>query len=178
MSFRFITGVAIPVEHPEELGQIPTHHLATCFGCGPDNPHKLGIEPVYASDRVIAEFTFDPGFEGGPGLAHGGAVAALFDDLLGFVSMMHQRPAVTARLEMNYRRPIPLGVTIRAEAWLSRRDGRKQYAEGAGFAADGSVLVEASGLFVAVGVEHFTHALEGVGSPYPESMYDSEEYYP
>ena len=178
MSFRFITGDAVPVEHPEALDLIPKHHLITCFGCGPDNPHRLGIEPVYTSDRVIAEFTFHPRFEGGPGLAHGGAVAALFDDLLGFVSMMHQRPAVTAKLEVNYRHPIPLGVTIRAEAWLTGHEGRKQYVEGAGFAADGTVLVEASGLFLAVGVEHFTKAIEGVASPYPESMYDSDEYYP
>lgn len=178
MSFKFITGEAVPVADPALLEQVPKHHLDTCFGCGPSNPHKLGIEPIYTEDRVIAELTFHPRFEGGPGLAHGGAVAALFDDLLGFVSMIHQRPAVTAKLEVNYRSPIPLGVTIRAEAWLTRLEGRKQYVEGAGFAPDGTVLVEASGLFIAVGVEHFTKAIEGVPSPYPESMYDSEEYYP
>lgn len=178
MSFTFITGDAVPVADPSSLDRIPDHHLDTCFGCGPDNPHKLGIEPTYTEDRVIAELTFHPRFEGGPGLAHGGAVAALFDDLLGFVSMMHERPAVTAKLEINYRHPIPLGVTIRAEAWLTGIEGRKQHVEGAGFAPDGTVLVEASGLFLAVGVEHFTKAIEGVPSPYPDSMYDSDEYYP
>ena len=178
MTFTFITGEAVPVADPSALERIPDHHLDTCFGCGPDNPHKLGIEPTYTEDRVIAELTFHPRFEGGPGLAHGGAVAALFDDLLGFVSMMHQRPAVTAKLEVNYRHPIPLGVTIRAEAWLTAIEGRKQHVEGAGFAPDGTVLVEASGLFVAVGVEHFTKAMEGVPSPYPDSMSESDEYYP
>jgi uncharacterized protein (TIGR00369 family) len=178
VSFRFITGDALPVADTSALSRIPKHHLITCFGCGPENPHRLGIEPRYTDDRVVAEMAFHPRFEGGPGLAHGGAVAALFDDLLGFVAMMHQRPAVTAKLEVNYRHPIPLGVTIRSEAWLTAVDGRKLSVEGAGFAPDGTVLVEVVGLFIAVGAEHFTKAIEGVASPYPDSMYESDEYYP
>ena len=178
MSFTYITGEALPVDEIADLAQIPRHHLITCFGCGPENPHKLGIEPVYTRDRVVAEMAFHPRFEGGPGLVHGGAVAALFDDLLGFVSMMHQRPAVTAKLEVNYRHPIPLGVTTRSEAWLTEIEGRKLSVEGAGFAPDGTVLVEVLGLFIAVGVEHFTKAVEGVASPYPDSMFESDEYYP
>lgn len=178
MTFRFISGEAIPVGDPSILGALPEHHLPTCFGCGPENPDRLGIVPHYLPDRVVAEMAFDPRFEGGPGLAHGGAVAALFDDLLGFVSLMHQQPAVTAKLETNYLRPIPLGVTIRSEAWLSRREGRKLFVEGAGFAGDGTVLVEAAGIFVQVGVEHFTRAVEGGRSPYPDAMYRRDEYYP
>ena len=176
--FRHLTGTVVPVEDKTALRQMPAHHLPTCFGCGPDNDSRLGIHPHYEGDTVVAEIEFHPRFEGGPGLAHGGAIAAFFDDLIGFVSMAHHRPAVTAKLEVNYLRPIPLGVTIRGEAWLAGIDGRKLYPEAAGFAPDGTVLVEASGLFIEVGAEHFTSAIESTRTPYPDAMYQKDEYYP
>lgn len=175
MIFKFISGVAVPVQ---DARPVPNHHLDTCFGCGPDNPHRLGVEPVYEKDRVTADVAFDAKYEGGPGLVHGGVVAAWFDDLLGFVALMHQKPAVTAKLEINYRRPIPLGVKIRSEAWLSSIDGRKLHCEGAAYREGGEILVEAVGLFIRVGPEHFQGDRTDRVSPYPESMYESGEYYP
>lgn len=174
--FRHLSGEVIPVEDQAALARVPRHHLITCFGCGPDNPARLGIEPRFEHDRVVAELVFPPRFEGGPGLVHGGAIAAFFDDLIGFVAMAHGKPAVTARLEVNYLRPIPLGVTIRGEAWLSRVDGRKLWTEAAGFGPDGAPSVEVTSLFLQVGIEHFTAPL--LAGPYPPSMYESGEYYP
>lgn len=175
--FRYITGRVLPVEDSNALTMLPRHHLASCFGCGPRNPTRLGVEPTFEGDKVIAELMFHPRFEGGPGLVHGGAIAAFFDDLIGFVSMAHQRPAVTAKLEVNYLRPIPLGVSIRGEAWLSGLDGRKLWAEAVGVGDDGTRYVEVAGLFLQVGLEHFTRAIEGV-SPYPGDLYEKDEYYP
>ena len=175
MSFTFITGNALPVERDVP---VPIHHLDTCFGCGPGNPHRLGIEPVYLSDRVTARTAFDARYEGGPGLVHGGVVAAWFDDLLGFVALMHQRPAVTARLEINYRRPIALGAEIRTEAWMSAKEGRKLHFEGVAYGESGEILVEALGLFLRVGPEHFRGDRADQPSPYPDSMYEADEYYP
>lgn len=178
MSFRFLTGVVVPVPDIGLLAQMPTHHLPTCFGCGPENDTRLGIEPRFEGDKVVAELVFHPRFEGGPGLAHGGAIAAFFDDLIGFVSMAHQKPAVTAKLEVNYLEPIPLGVTLRGEAWLARAEGRKLYPEAVGYGPNGTVHVEVTGLFLQVGIEHFTKAIEGVATPFPESSYRKDEYYP
>lgn len=178
MTFRFLTGTVIPVPDRSVLGSLPSHHLPTCFGCGPDNDIRLGIVPTYEGDLVVAELGFHPRFEGGPGLAHGGAIAAFFDDLMGFVAMVHQKPAVTAKLEVNYIRPILLGVTVRGEAWLSHVDGRKLSAEAVGYGPDGTIHVEVTALFLTVGIEHFTKAIEGVATPYPETAYQSDEYYP
>lgn len=178
MSFRYITGNVVPVRDKVALRSMPTQHLPNCFGCGPDNEARLGIEPVYDGDVVKAEIEFHPRFEGGPGLAHGGAIAAFFDDLMGFVAMMHQMPAVTGKLEVNYLKPVPLGVTLRGEAWLAAVDGRKLTVEGVGYGPGDLVHLESSALFLTVGIEHFTKAIEGVTSPYPESAYHSDEYYP
>jgi acyl-coenzyme A thioesterase PaaI-like protein len=178
VTFSFLTGSVIPVPDHSVLAAMPTHHLSTCFGCGPDNEIRLGIVPRFEGDVVSAELEFHPRFEGGPGLAHGGAIAAFFDDLIGFVAMVHQRPAVTAKLEVNYIRPILLGVSLKGEAWLTAIDGKKLYAEAVGYGPDGSVHVEVTGLFIQVGIEHFTSAIGDRGTPYPDTAYRSDEFYP
>lgn len=152
---RFLTGAIVPVADRGALDGLSTFHLERCFGCGPANPAGLGIRPRYEGDKVVAELEFAPRFEGGPAVAHGGAVAAFMDDLLGFVMMAHQRPAVTARLQVHYLLPVPLGLTVRGEAWLAASEGPKLLAEGVGTAPDGRRLFEAEGLFVEVGIEHF-----------------------
>jgi acyl-coenzyme A thioesterase PaaI-like protein len=178
VTFRSITGNVLPFSRPELINEVPRVHLPNCFGCGADNEICLGIVPEYVDGKVIADLKFHPRFEGGPGLVHGGAIAAFFDDLIGYVPMTHMRPAVTANLSVNYRKPIPLGVTIRGEAWMTASDGRKLWCEAVGYAADGTVLVEVTSLFLEVSAEHFTHALGGAEGPYPEAFYKKDEYYP
>jgi uncharacterized protein (TIGR00369 family) len=69
--------------------------------------------------------------DGHTGIVHGGILALLVDDVLGFgyealpdnsVSM-----AVTANLNINYVRPVPAGSTIRIVATLQSREGRKLF---------------------------------------------------
>lgn len=169
--FRYLTGSVVPLPSGVPPG-IPEFHLPHCFGCGPENASGLALRPRLEGDRVIAEIDFDPRFEGGPGLAHGGAVAAFFDDLMGFVLMAHRSPAVTAKLEMNYLAPIPLGRTIRGEAWLARIEGRKMWVESIGDDARGLRYVEARALFIPVGLDHFARARESAGG------YEKDGYYP
>ncbi len=170
-SYRFLSGQVLPVPDPQLLSSFITEHLPNCFGCGSENHQGLGLHPHYVGDTVVAEIEFAARFEGGPGLVHGGATAAFFDDLIGFVMIAHQLPGVTAKLEMNYLRPIPLGMTLRGEAWMSRIEGRKMWAEAIGEDATGARYVEAAGLFLHVGPEHFGKALQ-------PSVYESDEYYP
>ncbi|HLU31001.1 MAG TPA: PaaI family thioesterase, partial [Acidimicrobiia bacterium] len=124
--------------------------------------------------KIVAELVFEPRFEGGPGLVHGGATGAFFDDLIGFVAMAHQKPAVTGNLHVDYLSPIPIGVTVRGEAWLTGVQGRKLYTEAAGYLPDGTPCVEVRSLFIQVGIEHFQQVLgDDARSPY-----QSDEYYP
>jgi len=160
--------------------RIPPFHLPWCFGCGPENRQGLRLEPRIEGDMVVADIEFAPWFQGGPGLVHGGAVAAFFDDLMGFVPVAHHVPAVTAHLEIDYRRPIPLGTTVRGEAWLTRREDRKLWAEARGGDGSGDVLVETRALYLAVNVEHFVKALDEMPVEQRERLarFTPDEYYP
>ena len=168
-----------PIPLPDGA-RVPPFHLPWCCGCGPEAEHGLRLEARLEGDLVVADMQFAPWFQGGPGLVHGGAVAAFFDDLMGFVPMAHYVPAVTARLEIDYRKPIALGTSIRGEAWLVRREGRKLWAEACGVDAGGRTYIEASALFLAVGADHFVKALDDMPIEQRERLasYKPDEYYP
>ena len=178
--FKFLTGTVIPVSAAGSTSQFPTQHLPWCFGCGSENEQGLQVRPRYEGDTVIGELDFDKRFQGGPGVVHGGAAAAFFDDLMGFVMIAHQQPAVTAKLEMNYLRPIPLGLTLRAEAWLAAREGRKLWAEAVGFDEQGNRYVEARALFIPIRADHFAGTLQHMDPDHLAriSRFESDEYYP
>lgn len=175
--YRYLTGTVLPL--PEAGGSLPAHHLSHCFGCGPDNQHGLGLTPRLEGDCVVAEIEFAPWFQGGPGVVHGGAIGAFFDDLMGFVLMAHLTPAVTAKLEVNYLRPVPLGITIRGSAWLAEQSGRKLWVEAVG-EDDSHRYVETRALFLPIQFEHFTSAVEHLSPEQQDrnARYRSGDYYP
>ena len=150
-----------PVRHPQAPapGERVLSHYGQCFGCGPDHPTGLHIS-VIAGDGVTAdaEFTVAEHHQGAPGLAHGGVLAAAFDEALGSLNWLLRSPAVTARLETDFVRPVPVDSTLYIHAEVVAVSGRKVYtrAEGRLGSPHGPVAVTASALFLAVGLEHFT----------------------
>jgi acyl-coenzyme A thioesterase PaaI-like protein len=95
--------------------------------------------------------------QGGPGLIHGGFLTAAFDECLGSVPALVTRACVTARLETDFRRPIPVGTTLWLRARLDGVSGRKYFvsAEARIDGEDGPLAGTARALFVQVGLEHF-----------------------
>jgi acyl-coenzyme A thioesterase PaaI-like protein len=144
---------AMPDDHPTEW--LPPHQ-PRCLGCGPDNPAGIGLRVRRDGDHVVGEATLNVNHEGAPGYAHGGAVATLLDDAFGFVAMLGGHPAVTARLEVDYRAPVLIGRPLSVEAWDEAEPGeRKRRLRGVLRDEDGKVLAEASALFVVVDPSHF-----------------------
>ncbi len=138
---------------PEADGTVPAHK-PHCLGCGPENPASMGLRMQVVGERVRGRVRFDRRQEGAPGFAHGGAVATVLDDALGTVLILVRRPAVTARLEVDYRAPAFLERELDVEAWCDRAEGRKLHLEGE--LRDGETLVaRARALFVEVDLAHF-----------------------
>jgi acyl-coenzyme A thioesterase PaaI-like protein len=105
-------------------------------------------------ERVLGESTLDERHQGAPGFAHGGAVATALDDTLGTLLVVLGQPGVTARLEIDYRRPAFLGRRFQLEAWVDRVEGRKMHMEAR--MRDGEdVVAEAHALFIQVERDHF-----------------------
>jgi acyl-coenzyme A thioesterase PaaI-like protein len=106
---------------------------------------------------VSAEFEVTEHHQGAPGLAHGGVLAAAFDEALGALNWLLLNPAVTVRLETDFRKPVPVGQILHIDARITGVDGRKVYTEAVGRlgGADGPVVLTSAAIFVQVGLEHF-----------------------
>lgn len=137
----------IAVEPLNRRNQLGEHH---CFGCGTLNPHGLHLEIFGNETEVWADFTGGREHEGYAGLLHGGIVAALLDEVLGWSFFGRGVWAVTTRLALTYRGPVPIGTPVRVTARLARDRGRLLEATGEISDATGRVLVEAVGQFARV----------------------------
>jgi acyl-coenzyme A thioesterase PaaI-like protein len=137
---------------------LPPHH-ANCMGCGPENPASVGLRMERDGERVRGSVTLDGRHQGAPGYAHGGAVTTILDDALGMLLFVLRRPAVTARIEVDFRRPAYLGRPFDVEAWVDRIDGRKLWML-AELRERGELIASARSLFVEVDPRHFARGAE------------------
>jgi uncharacterized protein (TIGR00369 family) len=80
-----------------------------CFVCGPENPIGLKLRFERAGEGIRAEFTPSDLHVGYEGLVHGGILAALIDDALANVWFLRGQEAVTARIEVRFRREVRPG---------------------------------------------------------------------
>lgn len=141
------------VESPPDGGN--RTHFPDCIVTGPANPMGIAARIVRDGDDAVLLTTLEEAFEGAPGRAHGGVVAALFDEVLGFVLSIVRTPAYPGRLTVSYRAPTPLGQELEFRARLRSRQGRKLTMEATARSADG-LIAEAEGLFIAVDPDHFS----------------------
>ncbi|MGD9986446.1 PaaI family thioesterase [Pseudonocardia sp.] len=153
------TPTTRPVAHPD--APVPGQHLGEhhefCFACG-HQVDGLRLDIVAAEDlSLTCAFEVTEAHQGAPGLAHGGIVAAAFDEILGALQSFFQEPAVTASLTTQYRKPIPVGATLHMRSRVDARDGRKLWfsCEGRLDSPDGPLAAEGEGLFIVVPRTHF-----------------------
>lgn len=170
-------GSVIPERHPKSPAtgtQIPSH-FKHCFGCGDLHPTGLHLK-AHVGDGldIYAQFTVTENHQGAPGLAHGGLLSLAFDEALGKLMWLLRAPAVTARLETDFLRPVPMGTTLFITARITGQKGRKVYsvAEGRLDSADGELAVRAAALFVIVPMKHF---MENAPAEYIEALKASPE---
>ncbi len=116
---------------------------------GRSNPIAPPVDLWIEGDRVHGQVHFSRGFEGAPGLVHGGHVAAVFDELLGFTQGLSKQPGMTGTLTIVYRAPTPLLTDLRLEGVYEGMEGRKIFTSGKLFAGE-TLLAEAKGLFIAL----------------------------
>ena len=124
---------------------------------------RFGLTSERLEDGV-AHFALTclPDYEGGPGVAHGGWTAAAFDEILGHVALLHGHFTVTAWLNVQYAKPVPVGLPLMARARADNVDGRKWFLSGELLlASSGATLATATGLWVERAHEAHFEAFNG-----------------
>ncbi len=126
-----------------------TEHFPDCIVSGKANPMGVAATGFRDGDEAVVKVVLGAAFEGAPGRAHGGIVAALFDDTMGFVLSILATPAYTGRLSVNYKKPTPVGEEIEFRGRCISREGRK-IAMTAEASCNGDIFADAEALFITV----------------------------
>jgi acyl-coenzyme A thioesterase PaaI-like protein len=122
-----------------------------CFACGELNEHGLHLAIHTDPNGSWTETTLEPRFQGWEAVAHGGIVCTLLDEVMAWSVIGRGTWGVTARLNVAFRRPIPVGRAIRAEGWVVDDNRRAHRTAGHVLdAATGDVLATGEGTFIAV----------------------------
>lgn len=170
-------GAIIPERHPEAPAtgtKIPSH-FAHCFGCGEKHPTGLHlVAHVGDAMNITAEFVVSENHQGAPGLAHGGLLSLAFDEALGKLMWLLRAPAVTARLETDFLKPVPMGSKLFISAEITGQVSRKVYCSAIGRlnSPDGDIAVRAAALYVIVPMSHF---LQNAPADYLEAIAKTPE---
>jgi uncharacterized protein (TIGR00369 family) len=128
----------------------PANH---CFGCGGANEFgmKLAFELDQDARRSKGTFVLGPRYAGGAGFAHGGIIAVLLDEAMGKISKLTEERAVTAELNIEYRKPVPVDREIVVSGWQEDQKGRNRFRIGEIHDTQGNLLARGRGRFVVLG---------------------------
>ncbi len=124
-----------------------------CFVCGVENRFGLQLKFYEVEPgHVIAETVVPEHFQGYPGVCHGGIVAAMLDEVSGRTMIRGEPPRwmVTAKLEVRYRKPVPVGKKIFLEGKAKEDNGRIASVTGAIYNEDHILLAEADAVLADV----------------------------
>jgi acyl-coenzyme A thioesterase PaaI-like protein len=146
--------------------QVADHH---CFACGSLN--EQGMRLVLHVEPGIAwtELELEPRFEGWAGIAHGGILCTILDEVMAWALVGEENWGLTARLSVEFKRPVPVARLIRAHGEVTRN--RRRLVETAGRivdAATGEVLATATATYLAADGARRTELQERYGFRYVE----------
>jgi uncharacterized protein (TIGR00369 family) len=125
-----------------------------CFICGLENPIGLHLHIFEISPGVVeTTFTAPEHFQSYPGVLHGGIVASILDEISGRAHMgdpSQPRFMFTAKLEVKYRKNVPIGKPLRIVGKAVQTKGRMAEGWSGIYDETGTLLAEAHTLLVDV----------------------------
>ncbi len=132
-----------------------------CFICGLENPVGLHLHIYETAPGVVeAAYIAPEHFQGYPGVLHGGIVGAILDELSGRAHMgsdpMAPRFMFTAKLEVKYRKNVPIGKPLKIVGKAGKTRARSAEAWAGIYDAEtDELLAEANSLMINVPSDQF-----------------------
>ena len=113
-----------------------------CFACGKENP--IGLQLVFREqgECYTTTFTPRPEHQGYDGIMHGGLVSTILDEVMARYIYAKGFNAVTARLDIRFRKPTPIGQELTATAKVAGKRGNMYELVGEITLPDGTVTAQ------------------------------------
>jgi acyl-coenzyme A thioesterase PaaI-like protein len=144
--FLYMRRMALPPESEE----IRFPDEGGCFGCSKLNPHGLGLRFWRVGDSIQSRYVIPDRFHGAPGVAHGGIVAAILDEVsCAAIAFLRDSYVVTGELTVRYVRPCHVEQELTVSARIAGEHRRYLIVE-AEVRRDGELLARSTGKFFPV----------------------------
>ncbi|HEY4223944.1 MAG TPA: PaaI family thioesterase [Myxococcota bacterium] len=104
-------------------------------------------------NAMVGRAWFGPLCEGPPGHAHGGSIAAVLDDVMGSGAWLAGHRVVAAKIEVDFKRPVPLLSLCTFESMVERAEGKRVYTRATLTLPNGMVAAASTGLCIVVDIE-------------------------
>ena len=121
-----------------------------CFACGSQNPIGLKLTFREDGDKYIAVFRPGPEHQSYDGIVHGGIISTLLDEIMARYPYAKGLNTVTARLEVRYRKPTPIGEDLTVTGWVTKQRGKMIELAGTVALPDGTITAEGKATVIAV----------------------------
>ena len=99
---------------------------------------------------LVGKLWFGPGAEGPPKHAHGGAIAAVFDEIMGAAAWIAGYPILAASISVEFKKPVPLGMEVFYDAIVKKVEGRRVHVEGTIYSDDSNLFASGNGMFALI----------------------------
>ena len=145
-------AVEVPETRVVDVPGVPRFEVAPhhCFACGTLNSGGMGLILHVEPRRCWTELALEQRFEGWDGIAHGGILCTILDEVMAWALVAEDNWGLTARLSVEFKKPVEIGRPIRAEGWITR--SRRRLVDTAARIVDrhsGAVYATATGVYVA-----------------------------
>ena len=91
-----------------------------CFACGGENPIGLRLAFHFDGDDYVTSLEIKAEYQGWRGIAHGGLIATALDEAMARLLWEKDINAITARLQVRYHRPVPIGEALEIRGRITR----------------------------------------------------------
>jgi acyl-coenzyme A thioesterase PaaI-like protein len=144
-------------------------HYPSCFGCGADNAHGLGLEIGWDGAEATASLVPEERYEGAPGVVHGGWLSTVADEVMALVATeVAGEPTMTKRLSLDMRTPVFTGRTLRVRSAVTERSGTRLTVVFEAFGENDRLSYSATGVFVTIPMKRWIRSIRAQGRG-PES---------
>jgi len=123
-----------------------------CFVCGKRNQRGLRLDFTKdpENDEIVTRLAFPPEMQGFERIVHGGFVSMLLDEVMAKACLEKGIPAVTAKIELRFKKPVLVGEEIEVRGKVVEVQGKKVFTRARCKGSSGEIKALAEGLFVHV----------------------------
>ncbi|MFX0151102.1 MAG: PaaI family thioesterase [Candidatus Hodarchaeota archaeon] len=103
--------------------QLPSRGFVDCFGCSPYNSKGLKLRIWYTEKGCMSYYTIPSEYCGFKGLAHGGIIATLLDEVAAWTIITQLfRVGITRQISIRYLKPVPTSEELEIKGELIQND--------------------------------------------------------